>query len=199
VKEQSSLFNTKSLEDKILQSKQFFGKFYFRLTELVIPREGKTRAEAWKDIMQLFVDRDEKLVESTIPVSPQQQPSTQSQSQSESSSHSFSLFDPMDRKALFQRSWMIGENLAGILAFIYFGYFIFGSFALRYQWGIFTELATNTLQGSTVIPFFAFTFIFICLLIWLREKFTSWSPIRTALLFTSGSLFLIFLALNLLY
>ena len=215
VKEQSSLFDQKSLEDKILQSKQFFGKFYFRLTELVIPREGKTRAEAWKDILQLFIKEDKATEDSKNSDSPELQPSIQSQQQpqakisvksqsqtpteSQSSDHKFSLFDPMDRKAFLQRGWMIGENLTGILAFIYFVYFIFGNFALRYQWGIFTDLATNTIQGNTMIPFFAFAFIFIRLLMWLREKFTSWSPIRTALLFLSGAIFLIFMGLNLMH
>ena len=226
VKDQSSLFDQKSLEDKILQSKQFFNKFYFRLTELVIPREGKTRAEAWKEILQLFTDVGEK--NSTglaIPSVSQEQPISQSVSQPQASAqpqikpevssqpeaqtqalpksqpakHKFSLFNPMDRKALLQRGWMIGENLTGILAFIYFVYFIFGNFALRYQWGIFTDLATNTIQGNTVIPFFAFAFIFIRLLMWLREKFTSWSPIRTALLFLSGAILLIFMGLNLMH
>lgn len=173
-----AFFDSKVLQAKFSQLITLLKKFYSRLAELFVSNYGDDEGENSPALSQ-----------------------NSSGSVATVSNDSGKLFflDPMKRKAFFQRSWMILEDVTGILAFIYFCYFIFGSLALRYEWGAFTELAINTLQDSTVIPFFAFTFIFVYLLIWLREKFTSWSPMRTTLLFTSGSLFLFLLALNLLH
>ena len=102
----------------------------------------------------------------------------------------------MHRKAVLQRFWIVAENVSDVLAAIFLSYLAVGFMALRFEMGVLTELAEKTLPGNLLIPFLAFVFIFFRILIFIRDKWTSWSAWRTSLLFVVGSVAVVFVGIN---
>lgn len=152
------------LKTSIENFKQSFEKIYYHLTEVIVPTKGKTRMEALKEIQAILFPKKQA---SEIDTKKQ-------------------LDLVMRRKAIVQRLWLALENIIGALAFVFSVYIIVGGLALRFEFGYLSTLAEKTLANKMLIPFFAFTFIVLWILIWLREHFTSWSPVRTFLLFLVG-------------
>lgn len=152
------------------------GELYFHLTEIIVPPEGKTRKDALGKIWNLI-----------FPPKPVKVMTTPSKE---------GFFSPMHRKAVLQRFWIVAENVSDVLAAIFLSYLAVGFIALRFEMGVLTELAEKTLPGNLLIPFLAFVFIFFRVLIFIRDKWTSWSAWRTSLLFAAGSVAVVFVGIN---
>lgn len=152
-------------------------KFYFLLTEIVVPPKGKTRQDGWNET-KLFLFPPKKI--DLISIANKKNSAV------------------MQRKAIFERFWIAFEEIVDVLAAVFLVYFAIGTLALYVYIPRVTDLAEQTLKGNAMIPFLVGVFIFVRLLILLREKFTSWSPLRTSLLFFSGGLVIVFAGMNLL-
>ncbi|MFH0776236.1 MAG: hypothetical protein V1936_01330 [Patescibacteria group bacterium] len=152
-----------------------FGKFYFLLTEIVVPPSGKTRADGWHGL-RLFLF-------------PPREASEIAKAKSEAVLH---------RRATFERIWVAIEEIVDLLAAVFLAYFGLGIVALHVAMPRISALAETTLRGNLMIPFLAGVFIFLRILIFLRAKFTSWSFLRTSLLFLTGGLIVVFAGMNLL-
>lgn len=152
-----------------------FGKFYFYTTEIVVPPSGKTRADGWREMRKfLFPPKDPVEV-----------------AKAESKS-------VLKRKAIFEKFWTAFEEIVDLLAAVFMAYLALGILALYVEIPRISELAEATLRGDLTIHFLAGTFIFLRILILIREKFTSWSFIRTSFLFLMGGLVVAFTGINLL-
>ncbi len=152
-----------------------FGNFYFLLTEIIVPPKDKTRNDALKEMKNFFF--------------PSKDPAEIAKEKSKA---------VMKRKAVFERFWISLEEIVDVLAAVFIAYFAIGTLALYVEIPRISEIAENTLHGNFMIPFFAGVFVFLRLLILIREKFTSWSPLRTSLLFITGTMLIVFAAMNLL-
>jgi len=173
----------KGLEGKL---KDFFGRlprraaeFYYYLTEMVVPSKGKTRKDGWEDMKKSFFP---SLLKKKDPVQIEKE-------RSES---------VLKRKAIFERFWISMEEIIDVLAAAFIVYLTIGTLALYVEIPRVSELAEQTLRGNYTIPFFTGTLIFLRILFFIREKLTSWSPIRTFLLFLVGGVIIAFAGMNLL-
>ncbi|MCF7846076.1 MAG: hypothetical protein K9L85_02460 [Candidatus Peribacteraceae bacterium] len=167
------------LKDKLLHFSPAlankFGEFYFHATEIIVPPEGKTRADGWRTMRKfLFPPRDQAEV---------------AKAASEKVLH---------RKLVLERFWVAFEEIVDLLAAVFIAYFALGMTALYVEIPRISELAEQTLRGNFMVHFLVGTFIFIRVLILLRKKFTSWSFLRTSLLFLSGTVVIVFAGINLL-
>jgi len=171
----------KKSQEKIQTAFKRFGekssKFYFLLTEIVVPPKGKTRQDGWSDV-KIFLFPLKKI---NLGSAADEKKSV-----------------VMRHKAIFERFWIAFEEIIDVLAAVFLVYFAIGTLALYIYIPRITDLAAQTLKDNAMIPFLVGVFIFIRLLILLREKFTSWSPLRTSLLFFSGGLVVVFAGVNLL-
>lgn len=171
----------KELQEKLKTTFKRFSekssKFYFLLTEIVVPPKGKTRQDGWSE-MKIFISLSKKI-------------DLGSAADEEKSV-------VMRHKAIFERFWIAFEEIVDVLAAVFLVYFAIGTLALYIYIPRITDLAEQTLKDNAMIPFLVGVFIFVRLLILLREKFTSWSPLRTSLLFFSGGLVIVFAGVNLL-
>jgi hypothetical protein len=154
------------------------GRFYFLLTEIVVPPKGSTRKDGLKE-MKTFLF-------------PPILPKDHAQVEKEKGKII------MKRKAIVERFWISLEETVDVLAAVFLAYFAIGMLALHIEIPRVSELAAQTLNGNFMIPFLAGSFIFLRLLILLREKFTSWSPMRTSILFLTGGVMIVFAGMNLL-
>ena len=148
-----------------------FGEFYFYLTEIIVPPVNKTRLDGWHS-MQKFFSPD-----LTIEAENRRE---------------------LQRKLIFERFWIALEEVIDLLAAVFIAYLLLGLTALHVDIPRISELAKVTLANNFTIHFFAGVFIFLRILILLRDKFTSWSFARTSLLFFTGSLLIILAGINLL-
>ncbi|MFA6458097.1 MAG: hypothetical protein WCV72_01755 [Patescibacteria group bacterium] len=152
-----------------------FGKFYFHITEIIVPSEGKTRLDGWRDMWKfLFPPREQKDI------------------------GRIESIKVLKRRARFNRFWIGFSEIVDLLAAVFLGYLVFGTISFYVQIPRISVLAELTLRDNLTIHFLAGTFIFLRILIFLREKFTSWCFWHTALLFLVGSLVIVFAGLNLL-
>lgn len=152
-----------------------FGQFYFHITEIVVPSEGKTRMDGLHDMFQfLFPPKqlDEKLRLERIKA--------------------------LKRQVRFNRFWVAFAEIVDLLAAVFLGYLVLGVTSFYVEIPRISELAELTLRNNFTIHFLVGAFIFLRILILLREKFTSWSFWRTTLLFLVGSFMIVFAGLNLL-
>ncbi len=149
-------------------------KFYYYFTEIVVPPKGKTRNDGWIEMKKLlFPTRDPiKIAKIKNEVM-------------------------MKWKAFFERLWISLEEVVDVLAAVFLAYFALGILALYIKIPRISELAESTLRENFTIPFFAGVFIFFRLLLLIREKFTSWSFLRTLLLFLVGGAAIGFVGINL--
>ena len=154
------------------------GKFYFLFTEIVVPQKDMTRMDGLVNMRKFLFPQKSKKELSQI-----------QQKESEVT---------MRRKAATERFWISLEEIVDVLAAVFLAYFAFGMLALYIDVPRVSDLAEQTLRGNFIIPFLAGTFIFLRFLILLREKFTSWSLIRTLILFLVGGVMIIFAGMNLL-
>ncbi|MFH1546540.1 MAG: hypothetical protein ABIE14_04135, partial [Patescibacteria group bacterium] len=149
-------------------------EFYYYFTEIVAPPKGKTRDDGWRKMKKfLFPLKD------STEIAKMKNEAT------------------MKRKAFFERLWISLEEVVDVLAAVFLAYFILGMLSLYIEIPRISKLAENTLRGNFTIPFFAGAFIFFRLLLLIREKFTSWSFLRTLLLFIAGGAVIGFAGVNL--
>ena len=149
-------------------------EFYYYFTEIVVPQKGETRGDGWRKMKRfLFPPRDfaeiAKIKNEAV----------------------------MKRKAFFERLWISLEEIVDVLAAVFLTYFALGMLALYVEIPRISELAENTLHEDSTILFFTGVFIFFRLLLLIREKFTSWSFLRTLLLFLIGGVVIGFVRINL--
>ncbi len=152
-----------------------FGRFYFYITEIVVPSKDKTRMDGWREMLQfLFPPKqsDEKLRLERIKA--------------------------LKRQARFNRFWIAFAEIVDLLAAVFLGYLVLGITSFYVEIPRISELAELTLRNNFTIHFLVGAFIFLRILILLRERFTSWSFWRTALLFSVGGFVIVFVGLNLL-
>jgi hypothetical protein len=157
---------------------QQIAKFYFFLTEIIVPQKGKTRKDGWLEMKNFLftkkkeLDTDEKRIKHQKLVA--------------------------KRKAIAERFWISLEEVIDVLAAVFLAYLIIGIFSLYVEIPRMSELSEVTLKGSLKIHFLTGSFIFVRFLILIREKFTSWSVLRTSILFIAGSIVIAFAGINLL-
>jgi len=162
------------LKKAIQDAKQKFGKFYFLLTKIIIPLKDKTRKDGWKEMFEyLFIPKKTEIME-------------------DKNSLSYQL------RTFFEFFWVSVEEIVDVLAAVFLAYFLIGLASLFIEIPRVTELAEQTLKGNYLIPFLTGGFIFVRILMFLRDKFTRARPIRTSLLFLSGGTILFVSAINLL-
>jgi len=150
-------------------------KIYYYFTELIVPHSGKNRWDALKEIKNLLLMRID------------------AEGHKKERVH---YFDAMHRKVMLEKFWLLAEGLITALAIVYLAYFVIGTIALHYNLSGISKLAEKTLLGNTVIPFFAGACFFLRILMWLRERYTSWSALRTFSLFTIGGMVLFIIGVN---
>ncbi len=152
--------------------------FFALFRPVLLPPAGQTRAQAYAAFRLAWSARQQK---------------------AKTERQLASMLRRVHRAEAIARFWDIAAHFFGVLAFLYFTYFALASFALQYQWGAISQLAALTVGHSTLIPYLAFSFIFIRLLIAIRAHFTVRHVIATSLLFTTGVFFLFIAGINVLY
>ncbi len=148
------------------------------LKAVIFPPAGQTHAQAYAIFKNACLTRQQK-VQTTRKLN--------------------GMLRELHRGAAIEKFWQTAAYFISTLAFLYFTYFLLASFALQYEWGKFSYLATVTVGHSTFIPYITFTLIFIRLLISIRSHFTAHRAVATSLLFTSGAVLLFVAGVNVLY
>lgn len=153
--------------------KNKFDKFYFLLTEIIVPSSNKTRQQACNELSDLFFKPKELKKEE--------------QKQENSTWDSLRI-----------QFWLGMEQLTFFLALIFGLYFLAAQIALATAPNFFSGLALKTVGENALVLFLFLTAGSLRILLFMREKFTSWSSFRTLLLFIFGALGILILGLNLL-
>lgn len=153
-------------------------RVYFLVTELIVPPSGKTRGDAWNEL-KLFL---------FPPVPPKDHEKIAKQKSEKA----------LNRRAVMERFWISLEEIFDVLAAVFLAYLSIGVLGLYVEIPHISELAHQTLDSNLMMYFLAGAFIFVRFLIWLREKFTSWSPLRTSLLFFAGGMAIVVVGMNIL-
>jgi hypothetical protein len=157
--------------------KEKFSQFYFLVKKLIKPSAEENRMDLLREIKKLFF----------VPAT-----------NSSNSNAEKEITGVMLRKAIFERFWLEIERLALALAVVFAFYLLLGELALHFELGKFSSLAEKTLTENLLIVFLTLIFVVMRILLWLREKVTSWSPARTLFLFLVGGAGLIVVGVNLL-
>ncbi|MFH0834693.1 MAG: hypothetical protein V2A63_04910 [Patescibacteria group bacterium] len=155
-----------------------FSKFYFYATEIIMPPQGKTRKDGFREMWEFIFPPKAKVEIKAQIISEDKK--------------------ALRRKAVLARFWIAFEEIIDLLAAVFIAYLGLGILSLYIEIPRVTALAEMTLHNNLTIHYFAGAFVFIRILLFLREKFTSWSFVRTSLLFVFGGLILLFAGINLL-
>jgi hypothetical protein len=175
------------LKAKLEKAGNVFNKTYYHLTEIIIPPKLRTRQQAWKDLFGTIFKRKVKPVEVNkferlikVP-----------------EDIKIKLKQNLDRRLFLEHFWKLFENITAILAALFFVYFVAGNLLAGYELNTLSDFLRNTLS-SPLIPFLTFALLLLRLVMWIREKLTSWSLWRTTVLFLSSFVLLVILGVNLL-
>lgn len=174
------------IKAKFEKAGEVLAKVYYHITEVVIPPKLRTRKQAWRDLFRTIFKKKVKPVEVKT-----------ERLMKVPDDIKIKLKQTLDRRLFFERVWMLFEVIAAVLAALFFTYFILGNLLIRYEMGTLTDFLQNTLS-SPLIPFLTFALILLRLLMWVREKLTSWSLWRTTVLFLGSFVVLTVLGVNLL-